>query len=73
MWRDGEGKCVPAEIPRIGIDMGKMGARRHIEPSQINRPGRGLTEPGAAAIRPVQELETIEARAKDVPPPWADA
>lgn len=66
MWRDGEGNRVPAQITGFWGFRGAKGASpEHIEPlrGEISQ-ARLAAE--ATVIRPVQEPETIEARAKEL-------
>jgi hypothetical protein len=72
MWRDGEGKRVPAQIPDFGAFAGQKGHRRRI----LNRCGENIPSRLAAeapVIRLVQEFEAIEARAKALTNPREEA
>ena len=69
MWRDGEGKRVPAQITGFRGFRGAKGASpEHIEPV-AGRISQARLAAEATVIRPVQELETIEARAKALTTP----
>jgi len=73
MWRDGEGNRVPAQITGF---WGFRGAKRGLAGAYWAR-CEGISQARLAAeatvIRPVQELETIEARAKALTTPREEA
>ena len=69
MWREGEGNRVPAQITGFEAFAGQKGPRRRIL-SRCGEKYRGQgAPPECTAIRPVQELEAIEARANALTTP----
>ena len=73
MWRDGEGNRVPAQITGFWGFRGAKGASpEHIGPA-AGRISQARLAAEATVIRPVQELETIEARGKELTTPRVGA
>src|SRR6476469_4583998 len=73
MWRDGEGNPVPAQITGFWDFRGAKGALAGAYWPATGRISQARLAAEATVIRPVQELETIEARTKELTTPREEA